>query len=142
MSPPSTHQVFKDDTTKTCFPTAQLDDDIWSEDQIPDRHLCINDTSQLNHLCQYPCPYANLNFTKNLPPSLIMEAAQFGYDIMDFMDADLEDIMSTTSDKDIPNLEDISALPDSSQLETWFASNILLTLAKVTNTKLYISCIP
>ena len=40
---------------------------------------------------------------------------------MDFMDADLEDIMSTTSDEDIPDLEDISDHLDSSQLEVWFA---------------------
>ena len=121
MSPPSTDQFFKDDVTKENFPTAPLDDDIWLKDQTPDRHLCIHDTSQPNHLCHYPCPYANLNFTRNLLPSLTLEAAEFGYNIMDLMDADLEDIMSTTSAENNMDLEDISAYPDSSQLKAWFA---------------------
>ena len=121
MSPPSTDQFFKDDTTEENFPTAPLDDDIWLEDEMPYRHLCTHDTSQLDHLCHYPCPYANLNFARNLPSSLTPEAAECGYDIMDLMDADLKDIMSTTSDEDIPDLEDISDHPDSSQLEAWFA---------------------
>ena len=103
-SPPSIDQFFKDDTTKENFPTAPLDDDIWSEGQTPDRQFCIHDTSQLNHMCHYPCPNANLNFARNLPPSLKLEAAELGYDIMDLMDADLEDIMSTTSVEDIPDL--------------------------------------
>ena len=120
-SPQSTNQFFKDDTTKENFPTALLDDDIWSEDHIPDRHLCIHDTSQLNHLCNYPCPYADLSFARNLTPSLTPEAAEFWHDIMDLMDADLEDIMSTTSAEDILDLEDISDYLDSGQLEAWFA---------------------
>ena len=106
---------------KKIFPTTPLDDDIWLEDQSPDRQLCIHDASQLNHLCHYPCPYANLNFTQNLPPSLTLAAAEFEYDIMDLMDTDLEDIMSTTSTEDIPYIEDISDCPDHSQLKAWFA---------------------
>ena len=37
------------------------------------------------------------------------------------MDTDLEDIMLTTSAKDIPDLEDISDHPDHSQPKAWFA---------------------
>ena len=102
---------------KKILPTAQLDDDFWSEDQIPDRYLCIHDMSQQNHLCRYPYLYANLKFARNLPPSLTLEAAEFGYDIMDFMDVDVKDIMSTTSNEDIQDFEDISDCLDSSQLE-------------------------
>ena len=120
MSPSSTDQLFKDDTTKENFLTAPLDDDIWLADQTPERQLCIHDTSQPNHLCHYPCPYANLNFAQNLLPSLTLAAAELEYDIMDLMDTDLEDIMSTTSAKDIPDLEDISDCPDS-QHKAWFA---------------------
>ena len=125
MSPPSTDQFFKDDTTEENFPTSPLDNDIWSEDQIPDRHLCILDTFQPNHLYHYPCPYANLNYARNLPPSLTPEAAESGYDIMDLMDPDLKDIMSTISHEDIPDIEDISDCLDSNQLEAYRHKNIL-----------------
>ena len=57
----------------------------------------------------------------DLPPLPTPEAAEFGYDIMDLSDADLKDIMTTTSDEDIPDLEDISDHLDISQLEAWFA---------------------
>ena len=131
-SPPGTDQFFKDDTTKENFPIAPLDDDVWLEDQTPDRQLCIYDASQPNHLCHYPCPYANLNFAQNLPPSLTLEAAEFKYDKMDLMDTDLKDIMSTTSAKDIPDLEDISVHPDHNQLKAWFfIKTYSLTLSKI-----------
>ena len=38
------------------FPTAPLNDDVWMEEPVPDRHLCIHDHSQ-HDLCPYPCPY-------------------------------------------------------------------------------------
>ena len=60
-SPPSTDQFFQRWDNWWNYPTAPPDDDIWLEDQTPDRHLCIQDTSQLNHLCHYPCPFTNLN---------------------------------------------------------------------------------
>ena len=92
-SPPSTDQFFKDDTTKENFPTAPLNDDSWLEDQTPDGQLCTHDASQPNHLCHYPCPCANLDFTWKLPPSLTLAADELEYDIMDLMDTDLEDII-------------------------------------------------
>ena len=117
---PSTDQFLMDDTTEENFPTAPLDDDVWLGDQIPERHLCIYDTSQPTHLCHYPCPYANLNFEMDLSPSPTLEAIEFGYGIMDLSDRDLEDVMTTSSDKAIPDLEDISDHLDGSQLEVWF----------------------
>ena len=36
-------EAWDDDTTSLDehFPTASLDDDVWAEEPIPDRHLCI-----------------------------------------------------------------------------------------------------
>ena len=39
------------------FPTAPLGDDIWMEEPVTDRHLCIHEQSQPHDLCPYPCPY-------------------------------------------------------------------------------------
>ena len=39
------------------FPTAPLNDDVWIEEPVPDRHLCIHEDSQ-HDLCPYPCPYS------------------------------------------------------------------------------------
>ena len=120
-SPPSTDQFFQDDTIKENFPTAPLDDDVLLEDQNPDRQWCIHDASQPNSPCHYPGPYVNLDFAQNLPSSLTPAAADLEYDIMDLMDTDPEDIMSTTSEEDILDLEDVSDYPDHSQLKAWFA---------------------
>ena len=37
------------------FPTAQLDDDVWMDEPVPDRYLCIHEQSQPHDLCSYPC---------------------------------------------------------------------------------------
>ena len=48
-----------DDVTtpsKENFPTAPLDNLVWSEDPVPDRHLCIHETAhEPNHQCSFPC---------------------------------------------------------------------------------------
>ena len=120
-SPPSLDQFFTDDTTEENFPIAPLDDDVWPEDQISDRQLCIHDAPQQKHLYDYPYPYANLNIGWNLPLSLTPDLVEFEYDIIDLMDTHLKDIMSITSVKDIPDFEEISDHPEYSQLEAWFA---------------------
>ena len=73
--------------------------------------------------CVYPCPYANLNFEMDLPPAPALAAVDFGYDPMDLNDvsADLEDIITMTSDKEILDPEDISDCIDDSQNKHWFA---------------------
>ena len=38
------------------IPTAPLDDDVWMEEPVPDRHLCIHEQSRAHDLCPYPCP--------------------------------------------------------------------------------------
>ena len=49
-SPPSIDQFFQEDTTKETFPTTPIDDDVWLEDQTPDRQLI------LRIACQQPVP--------------------------------------------------------------------------------------
>ena len=66
---------------------------------------------------------SNFNFEMDLPPAPALAAVDFGYDQMDLNDvsADLEDIITMTSDEDIPDLEYISNCLDDSQNEHWFA---------------------
>ena len=113
-------EVWDDDSisTEEHFPTAPLNDDIWTKDPIPDRQLCIHETSQLNTQCFYPCPYTNLSFGINVPQSPPWDTAVFGYEIMDLRDIS-SDIMTTSSDDDIPDLEDISDCLDN--FPDWFA---------------------
>ena len=71
-----------------------LDDEHWSTEEVPDRTLCIHEHALPHGLCPYPCPYANY-----LLPSYAKT--------MDLSDiSDFEDIMITSSDEDIPALED------------------------------------
>ena len=82
------------------FPTAPLDDLVWSEDPIPDRHLCIHETPhEPNHQCSYPCPYRKTTSRMDLPQSTPQDAAVFHYELMDFNDisSDLPDM--ATSDE-------------------------------------------
>ena len=93
--------------SKENFQTVPLDDDVWSEDPIPDRCLCIHDTpDESNHQYSYSCPYRSTTFRMDLSQSTPQNEAVFYYDPMDFSDisSDLSDIMTTTSDNDIPNL--------------------------------------
>ena len=63
-------------------------------EEIPDRHLCIHEHSVLWGLCPLPCPY--LDYTSSLY-----------YDTLDLRDiSKFEDLMTTSSDEDIPALED------------------------------------
>ena len=34
-----------------------LDDDVWMEEPVPERHLCIHENPQYD-LCPYPCQYS------------------------------------------------------------------------------------
>ena len=77
------------------FQTVPLDDEHWDMEEIPDRTLCIHEHALPHGLCPYPCPYANYQtslYCKTLDISNISE---------------FEDIMTTSSDEDIPPFEDI-----------------------------------
>ena len=77
------------------FQTVPLKDEHWNMEEIPDRHLCIHEHSLPHGLCPYPCPYANYQ-----TPSY--------YDTLDLSDiSEFEDLMTTSSNEDIPLLEDI-----------------------------------
>ena len=77
------------------FQTVPLDDEHWDMEEIPDRHLCIHEHSLPHGLCPYPCPY------------LDYQAPSY-YDNLDLSDiSEFEDLMTTSSDEDIPVLDDI-----------------------------------
>ena len=103
----SADDPFQDTTgEKEDFPTAPLDEDIWLEDSVPDRHLCIHEQSQPHYQCSYPCPYS-----LDLPHSAPEDAPATYYKIMDLSNiSDLQDVMTTASDEDILDLEDIFIL--------------------------------
>ena len=105
-------------STKEHFPTVPLKDDVWTKDPIPDRQLCIHETPQPNNQCPYPCPYTNLSFGMNLLQSPPWDTAVFGYEIIDLSNIS-SNIMTTSSDNDIPDLRDISDCLDN--LQDWFA---------------------
>ena len=105
---------------------APLDDEVWSEDPVADRQLCIQETPhEPNCQCSYPCPYGTTTYWINSPWSTPQDAVVFHYEQMDFSDisSDLPDIMMTTGDGDIPDLEDISDSEhlDNIQYGVWFA---------------------
>ena len=94
------------------FPTAPLDDDVWLEEQILDRCLCIHERpDEPNHQCSYPCPHdSNAIFWMDLWQSTPHNEAMFNYNPMDFsgISSDLPDIIIITSDADITDLDDVS----------------------------------
>ena len=72
-----------------------LDDEHWTTEEVPDRTLCIHEYALPHGLWLYPCPYANY-----LLPSYATTK-----DLTDI--SDFKDIMITSSDEDIPALEDM-----------------------------------
>ena len=50
------------------FPTTPLDDDdVWTEEPVQDRCLCIHErTDEPNHQCSYPCPCDIITFQMDL----------------------------------------------------------------------------
>ena len=91
----------KEEDAEEHFPTASLNDDVWMEEPVPERHLCIHEDSQ-HDLCPYPCPYSldQLYLAPNHTPQYM--------DLSDIFD--LPDVITTASDEDISNLEDVLQL--------------------------------
>ena len=76
------------------FQTVTLDNDHWTTEEMPDGHMCIHEHSVPHSLCPYPCPY--MNYTSTLY-----------HDTLDLSDiSEFEDLMTTSSDEDIPALDD------------------------------------
>ena len=118
--------AWDDDTSsiEEHFPTAPLEDDVWSEDPIPDRQLCTHKRPHEPNLqCSYLCPYSTTSFRMDIPQSSPQGVTVLNYEQMDFSDIsfDFPDIMMTTSDNDIPELEDITEHLDNMQHEALFA---------------------
>ena len=90
---PDAHVYLEEDEEED-FQTVPLDDEHWTTEEVPDRTLCIHEHALPHRLCPYPCLYVNY-----LLPSYA--------DTMHLSDiSDFEDIMITSSDEDIPALED------------------------------------
>ena len=76
------------------FQTVPLDDDHWTDEQIPNGPLCVHSHLLQHKHCTFPCPsvdYLTSSYLNELDLS----------DISEF-----EDYMATSSDDDIPSLED------------------------------------
>ena len=88
------HDDLDYDEEEEDFQTVSLEDNNWTTEEIPDRHLCIHEHSALRLLCPYLCPY--MDYTSSLY-----------YDALDLNDiSEFEDLMTTSSDKDIPALDE------------------------------------
>ena len=78
------------------FQTVALDDEHWITEPVPERHLCIHEHLQLHSLCPYSFPCS----TDSTPTSY--------QDMLDLSDiSDFEDVMTNSSDENIPALEDV-----------------------------------
>ena len=80
-----------DDEEEEDFQAVSLEDNHWTMEE--DRH--IHEHSVLHELCPYPCPC--LDYTSSSY-----------YDTLDLCDISMfEELMTTSSDEDIPALDDI-----------------------------------
>ena len=78
------------------FQTILLDDELWTTEEIPDRPLGMHEHSLPQRLCPYPCPYLDYQTSSY-------------FETMDLSDiSEFEDLMTTSSDEDIPVLKDIA----------------------------------
>ena len=77
------------------FQTVPLDDEHRDMEEIFDRTLCVHEHALSHELCPYPCPYANYQTSSYYNTLDINNISAF------------EDIMTTSSDEDIPPLKDI-----------------------------------
>ena len=85
----------KEENMEEDFQTVPLEDEHWNMEKIPDRHLCIHEHSLPHELCPYLCPYVNYQTSSY-------------YDTLDLSNiSEFEDLMTTSSDEDIPPLKDM-----------------------------------
>ena len=77
------------------FQMVPLDDEHWTSEETPERTLCVHEHGLPHGLCPYPCPYMNYQM-----PSYM--------DSLDLSDiSDYEDYMVTSSNEDIPGMEEM-----------------------------------
>ena len=77
------------------FQMVPLDDEHWTSVETPERTLCVYEHGLPHGLCPYPCPYVNYQMP-SYTDSLNL------CDILDY-----EDYMVTSSDEDIPGMEEM-----------------------------------
>ena len=90
---PADAQVYLEEDEED-FQMVSLNDEHWTTKEVPDRTLCIHKHALPHGLCPYPCPYANYLLTSYTNSMDLSDISNF------------EDIMITSSDEDIPALED------------------------------------
>ena len=91
----------EEEDTEEHFLTASLNGNVWMEEPVPERHLCIHENSQ-HDLCPYPCLYSlnQLHLAQN-------NALQY----MDLSDIfEFSNVITAARDEDIPSLEAILEL--------------------------------
>ena len=77
------------------FQMVPIDDEHWTSEETPERTFCIHEHGLPHDLCQYPCPYGS----NNTP--ICMDSLDLS-DILDY-----EDYMVTSSDEEIPGMEEV-----------------------------------
>ena len=125
---PSTDDPFLDaraEEEEESFPTAPLDDDIWLEDPVPDRHVCI--MSSHNHITSVPI-LAHTALTCHIQLQKMHQHHTTRW--WTSMTSQISK-MTTTSDEDIPDLEDIYRFWTWTMV--WLNFYIPWTLCKLTN---------
>ena len=87
--------VEEEEEEEEAFQTASLDDEHGDMEEIPDRHLWMHEHSLPHGLSPYLCPYSGYQTSSY-------------YDTLDLSNiSKFEDLMTTSSDEDIPALDDI-----------------------------------
>ena len=77
------------------FQMVPLDNEYWTSEETPERTLCIHEHGLPHGLCQYPCPCMNYETISYM-------------DSLDLSDiSDHEDYMVTSSDEEIPEMEEV-----------------------------------
>ena len=77
------------------FQTVPMDDEHWTTEMVPVRTFCIHENGLPNDMCSYPCPYGSNGTTSYI-------------DSLDLNDvSDIEDHFLTTSDEELPGLEEV-----------------------------------
>ena len=94
---PDSTPVYLDnsDEEEEDFQTVPLDAKHWTSEQVPKRTFCIHKNGLPHNLCQYPCPYGS-NDTVSYMDNLDLS------DILDY-----EDYMVTSSDEELPGMEEV-----------------------------------
>ena len=91
----NTYVTLEEEEGEEDFQTVLLNDEHWDMEEIPDRHLCIHEHSLPHGLCPSLCLYLDYQTSSY-------------YNTLDLSDiSKFEELMTTSSDEDIPALRDI-----------------------------------